>query len=474
MSLRTNVLDFYADITSASPGVSGSCIHVSAHYPDKTSTNFVVDCGSFQELAYSNLNYSFNFVPSAVDFALITHAHIDHIGRLPFLVSKGFKGKIYCTKDTQALIPISLDDNFRISRNNAKHSSIPLMYDYEDVNKVQEQICGLEYNHPQQIDKHIAITLFKNGHIIGSATILVEISFPGRPSIYFVFSGDYNNRNPFFEVPPLPQSVYSLPVNIFIESTYAYMNSSEIVYNFERNVSVFFQNHPSGTLVIPCFSLRFLEVLLKLHNMQVFGLLDSNIPVYADGKLASKYMNLFMNKEFSSIDEVNYSLIPRRLKFVNRQIRQNRYISTYPQIILASSGTASYGPAQGYLQKMLNREDVMFHFTGYAPEGTLAKRLMDTQKDEFAQVGGVLVRKNAQIMFTNEFSAHAKRDELLNFLKPFKRIHAVFPTHGQESSKLTIGKDALAHTSAQNVGILSNKVCFRVTPDGLVSSNEVL
>lgn len=472
MLSRPNTQNFYAEITSASPEVSGSCITVSVHYPDNTSTSFIVDCGSFQERQYEKLNSSFHFDPKKVDFALITHAHIDHIGKLPFLVSEGFSGPIYCTEDTKKIMQPALNDSYRIACDNAKQNSTSMLYTKEDVSTVLDLTRGIIFSKTIQVDKNIRVTFFKNGHLFGAAVILVEISFPECKPINFIFSGDYNNKNPFYEVPALPDYVYSLPVTVFIESTYAYMNSSEVKYVFEENTQRFFYDHPSGSLVIPCFSLRIQEMLLKIRNMQKAGLLDSNIPVYVDGKLGINYTNLFLDKKLSCVDEDKYDFLPRRVHYVNRKIRLNRYISTNPQIIIASSGTGSYGPAQGYLQKMLSRDDVLFHFTGYAPEGTMARRLKDSPTDTFVKVGGILTKKNAQVEFTNEFSAHAKRDEIIGFLKPFKNIQAVFPTHGQENSKNIIGEEALLQTSAQEVGILSDKVSFRVGPDGLISSRE--
>lgn len=472
MILRSNDPNFYVDITSDSPEVTGSCIHLSVHYPDNTSTNFVVDCGFFQEQKYDDLNYKLSFDPTEVDFLLVTHAHVDHIGRIPYIMDNGFAGPIYCSKDTETLMPISLADNCRIIRHNAKKRNTPVLYGPENVGKVKDLIHGVDYEKTIQVTDHIKVTFYKNGHIIGAATIFVEITFPNCKPWFFIFSGDFNNSNPFFEVPPLPKKLYDLPVFIFIESTYGYMDSSEVARCFDNNVCDFFYEYPNGSLVIPCFSLRFQEVLLKIRKMQEYGLLNPHIPVYLDGKLGIQYTDLFINKTITSIDEDKYGFMPSRVKNVTKEIRSNRYVSSKAQIIITSSGTASYGPAQTYLQNMLPRKDVLFHFTGYSPEGTLSRKLKDAPEDSFVQVGGILVKKTAKIKFTNEFSAHAKRNELVNFLRPFKNIQAVFPTHGAEESKLLIGKEALLHTSARYVGILSDKVCFRVNSDGLVSSTD--
>ena len=168
---------FCVEYTSASPEVTGSCIHCIVHYPDYTSTNFAVDCGTFQEREYDNLNYCFSFEPKELEFLLVTHAHIDHIGRIPFLVKKGFSGPIYCTNDTKQIMDFSLRNSVHIVKSNAGKKGYEPLFVSEDVANAMLQVRGIPINSFVKIDDHIRAYFFTNGHLIGAATILVQIFY---------------------------------------------------------------------------------------------------------------------------------------------------------------------------------------------------------------------------------------------------------------------------------------------------------
>ena len=281
MDNRSNDLMFYVDITSASPEVTGSCIHCHVHYPDNTSTNFAVDCGTFQEKEYDELNYNFHFDPTQLSFLLVTHAHIDHIGRIPFLVKSGFKGPIYTSNDTKLISKFSLENATHIVKSNASRKGHQPIFVTEDVSSAMLQFKGIPINSFVQVDNHIRAYFLTNGHLIGAATILVQIFFENLQPINILFGGDYNDTNSFFNVAPLPKWIRKLPVTLITESTYGYMNSDDIVYNFEDNLVSFFRKYPSGIVIVPTFSLRTHEILSKINMMQQCGLLDP-FSVYVD------------------------------------------------------------------------------------------------------------------------------------------------------------------------------------------------
>lgn len=471
MDKRSNDLRPNVEFTSASPEVTGSCIHCHIDYPNNTYANFAVDCGSFQEKEHDKLNYQFNFEPKDLSFLLVTHAHIDHIGRIPFLVKKGFTGPIYCTNDTKLIMDFSLKNAVHIVKSNAGKKGYEPLFVSEDVAKAMLQVHGVHNDSFLKVDDHIRVYFCTNGHLIGSATILVQIFYEDCQPINIIFGGDYNDRNMFFDVPKLPEDIRKLPVTIFTEATYGYMNSDEVEYCFEDNLVQFYKKHPNGIVVIPTFALRTHEIVKTVSSMQRCGLINP-FTVYVDGKMSSTFNQMVASGAFESVPHDNINFLPRKFKYLRKEIRANRYTSTSPQIIIASSGTGSYGPIVNYLQNMFNREDVLFHFTGYPVPGTIARRLYDAEDEAYVHIAGLCVQKKATVKFTSQFSAHAKRDQIMNFLMGFENPVFVIVTHGNQNPKAIIAEEALNKLNVPNVGILSDKVRFRVGCNGLIEASS--
>lgn len=457
----------YVDIMSASPEVTGSCNLVIVKYPDKTTTRFIVDCGLFQEKEYSDYNKDFLFDGKNIEFALVTHNHVDHTGRLPLLVKKGFRGKIYASLATCVFAPYALYDSHKVLRDIAKRNHSAAIYSENDVSEAVSLFQACEFKETVKIDDHIRVTFFKNGHLIGAALILVQIKYPGCNDINLLFTGDYNNQNMFFDVPSIPDWVLKLPLTVVQESTYGATDSDNTMNGkFEENIQRCISN--GGTPVCLVFSLgRSQEILYTLKRMQYEGKIPKEIPIYFDGQLAQKYTRLYQTQNFG-IKGNMLNFLPENLIWVDKASRPEVLEGNEQKIIVTTSGMGTYGPAQIYIPEYITRENALIHFTGYTAEGTLGERLKSTQKGDMVPVGGIILKKMAEVEYTTEFSAHAKADVMIDFLKKFENLRLVLVNHGETETKLEFSERIAEEVNPKFVAVLGRDYFFRVGPFGLI------
>jgi len=457
---------FYADIMAAHPEVTGSSNLVIVKFPDGTTTKFLVDCGLFQEKDHEELNSTLLFDAESLDFCLVTHNHVDHTGRLPLLVKHGFYKSIYATDTTCKLLPLALEDSLKVLADVAKRKNQKPLYNETDLNRTLPLLRPCPFYETIEITEHIRATFLANGHLLGAAMIVVQISYPGQEDINLKFTGDYNNKNIFFEVPPVPDWIKKLPLTVIQESTYGDMNSSDIEYVFKDNLLKCLST--SGTAIVPVFSLgRAQEILYFLKKMEEEGLI--NVPIYFDGKLAIKYTNMYLKTELGIKEEMK-DFLPSNLIFVDKNSRTGVLLDSKSKIIVSTAGMGSYGPVQTYIHEYLSKKNVLIHFTGYTSEGTLGRRLKDAEQGKGVEVGGVIMKKNATVEHTTEFSAHAKADEMIEFLQQFENIKLILVNHGEHDTKNTFANRISDEVKVKGVGILGREYFFRVNPYGLVKS----
>ena len=455
----------HADIMAMHPEVTGSCNLVIAKLPDGRTTKFGVDCGMFQEREHEELNDKLPFDPEEIEFCLVTHNHVDHIGRLPFMIKNGFRGKIYTTETTSKLLPLALRDSYKVLRDTSKRRNKKLLYNEEHVAQTEKLIVPCKYDETIFPAPNIKVKFLSNGHLVGAAMILVQISYPDYDDINILFTGDYNNKNIFFDVKKVPEYIREMPITIVQESTYGYMDSSEMEKTFEKNVLHCLDN--DGTVVVPVFSLgRAQEILYEVKCMQDSGSLATDIPVYFDGKLAMKYTELYIKDGLDNKPEMR-DFLPKNLRYVDKMLRPSVLRSTNKKIIITTSGMGSYGPAQVYIPEYITRKNCLIQFTGYCAEGTLGYRLKTAKQGESVEVGGLVVKKYAQVEYTTEYSAHAKADEMIDFLKQFRNLKLVLVNHGQSEVKKKFAERIYDEVQPKRVGILGEDYFFRVNPYGL-------
>lgn len=457
----------YVDVMSLNSDVTGSCNFLVIKMPSINKTfRIAVDCGLFQAKETDNYNRDFPFDAEKLDCVLITHNHVDHIGRLPLLVKKGYNKKIICTSATKMLMPLALNDSCKVLRDTAKRNNTKQLYTEEDVENTIALLKGVEFEETVVINDYVNATFFKNGHLLGAAMILLQIHNDNEETINLFFTGDYNNRNMFFTVPELPKWVRELPVTVVQEATYGDMDSKEIVPCFKKNIL----GNLDKTIIIPVFSLgRSQEILKILRDMQEKEELDKNIPIYFDGKLGIKYTNVYLKDGFGFNNDCR-DFLPHNLEFVDEGIRDMILEDNNSKIIVTTSGSATYGPAPLYLERFVGSSNVLIHFTGYLFEGSLGRRIKETPDGEFVKVNGMILRKHANVEFTSEFSAHAKADEMIEFLKGFENLKSVLVNHGEIDVKDKFAERIASETVVKTVGVLDRNYFFRVSPWGIVKS----
>lgn len=462
---------FHVDIMDLHDSVTGSCHLLVVTFPDSDDEKlkFVVDCGMFQKEEEKNENNaSFPFNPSGVSFCLITHAHVDHIGRLPLLAKKGFSGKVYATETTCKILPEALRDCWRISKSKSKDSGMSMAYDEEDVQTIVYNSVPCQYRAPIKVHDRIDVYFFRNCHIPGAACILVKIKYPGEEDINLFFTGDYNDKNSFQAPASIPQWVLDLPITIIQESTYGSTNSDEVVPCFEKNLLEAIRQ--KKTVLCLVFSLaRAQEILYFLRRMQDENKLDVNIPIYFDGKLAIKYTYMYTSGKIDILPEMT-DFLPDNWTTVDKQVRSALLEERSCKIILTSSGTGSYGPARKYIPALLSRKDVLMHFTGYTASDTLGGLIQAAPAGGVVNCAGIVATKYADVQYTSEFSAHAKADVMIDFLKRFKDLKLVLINHGEPEVKKEFAKRVLDEVDAKSVGILSTQTIFRINAWGVVKT----
>ncbi|MBR1653574.1 MAG: MBL fold metallo-hydrolase [Clostridia bacterium] len=459
---------FSVDISVKNRAVTGSCIMVTAHRVEG-DIKFLVDCGIYQgEEGYEEKNYAkFDFKPENLDFLLITHVHADHSGRVPLLFKRGFYQKAYCTEDTYSLLKYALPDDAKIIGINAKRNNVKPLYDDNDVDCALRRTESKPFEETFEPHEGVKVTFFKNAHLIGATTILVQISSYSNEDINLLFLGDYNTKNMFFDVAELPDWVRDLPLHVICESTYGHVDSKDVrVPVFQDNISKWV-NMGKKTIVIPTLSLgRYQEIAYVLKEMQNKKLLSPSIPIRFDGCLAIKYTNAYKNILHISPEKKDF--MPFNSSFVTERADVIGYRDQ--QIIVTTSGGGNFGPAPDYVNAFIERKDAGFHFTSYLWEESLGRNMLEAEKGSFVQVGSVLKKIVADVATTSEYSGHATRDQLLDFLKTLKNIRSLEVTHGEPDVREAFGQYCKRNLDLHDVVITGTGYTIRLNTYGIVKT----
>lgn len=456
----------------ASSGVTGSC-----HLLTTENHKILLDCGQFQGgKAQEALNWEpFPFEPSEVECVILSHAHIDHCGRLPLLVKRGFTGKIYCTDATVDLLDVMLKDSGYIHEKDAEWKSrkaeragkppVEPLYTYDDALKALEYVEPILYDQQIQLNEDMKIVFNDAGHILGSAITELWVR-EGDKESKIVFSGDLGMMNrPILRDP----TIIKKADYVIMETTYGNRNHPENATSIKELLDIVLKTtRRGGTVVIPSFAVgRTQELIFEFNKFyeehsEYKDELDK-LMVYVDSPMATTATEVF-RKNAQVFDEETKEYILKgdnpldfkNLRFTRSTAEsQGLNMDKTPKIIISASGMCDAGRIRHHLKHNLWDARSSVIFVGYQAEGTLGKLLVEGTKD--VTLFGEAVHVNAEIYNLEGFSGHADQNGLFAWLAGFRqKPKQVFLVHGEEDSKKDFGKLIAEKLGYDPVVVLGN------------------
>ena len=434
---------------------------------------FLVDCGMYQGKAAEEMENEAPFLynPEEIDFMILTHAHIDHSGRIPKLYNEGFRAPIYATKATCDLCAIMLPDSGHIQEqenewknNKRKRKGLkqrPPLYTAEDATKCLEVFKPVKYDEIIDIDQNIHVRFNDAGHMLGSAIIEVWVT-ENEKTTKAVFSGDLGNNDiPLLSEPTMIEDADYL----VMESTYGdrlHVGTKDKAKVFLDIVSETLDN--GGTVVIPSFAVgRTQEILYELNMIKEERSKDPKfqeeyeklmrVPVYVDSPLAISATEVFKENE-DLFDDETKAIMERGdnplefpgLKFT-RTADESKALNERdePSIIISASGMCEVGRIKHHLKHNIWNPKSTILFVGYQAPGTLGRTIVDGAKT--VKIFGEEFSVKARIEYIEGYSGHADQEWLLNFVYSFiKKPKHIFLVHGEPKGQMVL-KDKIVETA---------------------------
>ena len=424
------------------------CVTGSCHCLEVNGKKILVDCG-LQQGRDEIDNQSLPFAPNTIDCVLITHAHIDHSGRVPMLIKQGFQGRIVTTRLTADLLDIMLADSAHIQESDAEWKNrkaersgapkVEPLYTLADAARVREFLTTCEYGETVELCEGVTAVFSDAGHLLGSAIITVDATENGITK-RLVFSGDLGNiKQPIIRDPsPIAGADY-----VVMESTYGDRNHTEIwSYTDELAEIIDKTIARGGNVIIPSFAVgRTQELLYFMREIKDAKLVKSNpdFPVYIDSPLAKKATTIFVGDLHGYLDEEAMELVrdgTHMFNFTNLRMTETSEeskllnLDNTPKVIISASGMCDAGRIRHHLKHNLWRAESTVVFVGFQGEGTLGRSLLEGAKS--VKLFGEHIAVNAEIVNFRGLSSHADRDHLMAWIKGFKapKPQHVFVVHG--------------------------------------------
>ena len=429
----------------------------SRHLLEANGARLLVDCGFYQERQFRERNWEpFTVDPRTIDAVLLTHAHLDHCGLLPKLVREGFGGKIYCTAATAEIARIILLDSAHLQEEDARFKAkrhkkerrkgrfpvVPL-YTTADAEASFPQFSPVRYKQPVQIGAGVEVTFHDAGHVLGSSIIRVKVTENGEQRT-ILFSGDIGRPDrPIVHDPALiAEADY-----ILVESTYGdrvHQGPEDTKKMIAEVINSTKQG--GGNIIVPSFALeRSQELLYYINELLLAGAIP-HLKVFLDSPMAARITKVFQkhrelfDEEMTDFVEQNAS--PFKFPGLNMvgTSDQSKALKRMKGtiMVIAGSGMCTGGRVKHHLVNNIGEPRNTIMFVGYQAVGTLGRRIVNGEKE--VRILGRKHRVKARVARINGFSAHADKEELLDWLRGVKRPpRKVFVVHGESESALQFG-----------------------------------
>ncbi|HRH93107.1 MAG TPA: MBL fold metallo-hydrolase [Candidatus Peribacteria bacterium] len=436
--------------------VTGTC-----HELNIGGKRILLDCGMFQGKRKESVekNASFTFDPSKdIDAMILSHAHMDHTGRIPLLYKKGYAGAIFCTYATQDLTAVMLqdaayiqekdEDFFRRHLKNSMLATGPL-YTQQDATEVMKLFVGKNYHERFQVIPGVYCTFMEAGHILGAAMLLIEVESDGK-IIRIGFSGDLGRSS----LPIIRDPEQMPPVDYLIcESTYGDRGHDDISTARDKLRDVIIKtSNRGGKVLIPAFSLeRTQEIVYDLHVLWDAKEIPA-VPIIIDSPLASKVTEIFRrHPECYDQDMFDRFLSkahnPFQFSLVNytESVDESKELNGArgPMIIMAGSGMCEAGRIRHHLRNELEDPRNTFLAVGYMAENTLGRRIIDKEFHDVT-IFDEVVQKKAEIEYINAYSGHADCNDLDAYIAKIPGVKKAYFVHGEEKSMMALAKRTIA------------------------------
>ena len=444
----------------ASKNVTGSRFLLEAN-----SKRLLIDCGFHQEREFRERDWNpFPVAPDSIDAVLLTHAHLDHSGYTPRLVSRGFKNRIYCTEATSDIARVMLLDSAKIQMIDAEnkkkrhqrrgvkppHPELPL-YTIQDAEDCFPLLSPVKYLQKVNLGEGITAVFHNAGHVLGAA--MIEIFVENKNDRRrFIFSGDIGRWNrPIIHNP----TVFEQADYVLTESTYGERSLPEEDTIFEELVEIVNSTlKAGGHLIIPSFALERAQDILYYLYQALDSRLIPPVKVYLDSPMAANITNIFKNHaglfDDEMMDLIQQNKTPFEfpgLRFV-QNAEESKQLNNLrePSIIIAGSGMATGGRIKFHLISNISRPESTVMFAGYQAVGTLGRNIV--QLPEEVRILGDYYPIKARILQMHGFSSHADKDQLLRWIYGLKQApRHIFVVHGEEDAA-----NSLAEAISQQKG----------------------
>ena len=429
----------------AARAVTGSC-----HCVECGGKKILVDCG-LQQGRDEVSNDAFPFAANDIDFVLVTHAHIDHTGRIPMLVKQGFQGRIVATRLTADLMDIMLQDSAHIQESDAQWQNqkgkrageepVEPLYTVHDAEEAVKRIVTCEYGTTLQIADGVKVRFVDAGHLLGSASVEMWLT-EGDDTRKVVFSGDIGNRDqPIIRDPQyIRDADYVLTESTYGDRLHDMDKDPDYTADLAAIIDETLGN--GGNVIIPSFAVgRTQELLYFIREIKDKGMVksDPDFPVYIDSPLAKKATTIFTGDLRGYLDEAALELVQdgtHMFNFTNLRMTETSEESKMlnmdptPKVIISASGMCDAGRIRHHLKHNLWRPECTVVFVGYQGEGTLGRALLEGVKS--VKLFGEEIAVHAQIVNFQGLSSHADRNHLLSWIQAIQapKHQHVFVVHG--------------------------------------------